>query len=47
MPCNAYGKQATVRGIVNSNEPEGFAVSFDEPVRGLICKDGLVPEIVY
>ena len=35
-----------VRGKVIRNESDGFAISFDEPIQGLMCKEGYFPEIV-
>lgn len=35
-----------VSGKVVRNDHGGFAVSFDRPIQGLICKDGHLPEIV-
>ena len=36
-----------VSGKVIRNEHNGFAVSFDKPISGLVCKDGHLPEIVH
>ena len=36
-----------VYGKVVRNDQDGFAVTFDEPIDGLICKDGHLPEIVH
>ena len=34
-----------VSGKIVRNDYDGFAVSFDEPILGLTCKDGYLPEI--
>ena len=35
-----------VSGKILRNDHDGFAVSFDRPIQGLVCKDGHLPEIV-
>ena len=34
-------------GTIIRNDSSGFAVKFDEPIKGLICEDGHLPEIVH
>lgn len=36
-----------VHAKVVRNDHDGFAVAFDEPIQGLIGKDGLLPQIVH
>lgn len=36
-----------VTGRVVRNDTAGFAVTFNEPIHGLICKAGRLPEIVH
>jgi Tfp pilus assembly protein PilZ len=34
-------------GRVVRRDPDGIAVTFNEPIEGLICKEGHFPEIVH
>lgn len=36
-----------VSGKVVRTERDGFAVAFDDPITGLTCKEGMLPEIVH
>jgi hypothetical protein len=36
-----------VKGTVVRSGAKGFAVRFDEPIKGLICREGHFPEIVH
>ena len=47
FPLFQFDKTIQVSGKVVRNDHDGFAVTFDEPIQGLICKDGHLPEIVH
>ena len=47
FPLFSFDKIIQVSGKVVRNDQEGFAISFDKPIQGLICKDGHLPEIVH
>jgi len=47
FPLFSFDKIIQVSGKVIRNDPNGFAVSFDKPIKGLICKKGHLPEIVH
>jgi len=47
FPLFRFDNTIQVFGKVVRNDHDGFAVTFDEPIEGLICKDGLLPEIVH
>jgi len=47
FPLFQFDNTIQVSGKVVRNDHDGFAVTFDEPIIGLICKDGLLPEIVH
>jgi len=47
FPLFNLDKIIQVSGKVIRNDPNGFAVSFDKPIQGLICKEGHLPEIVH
>jgi Tfp pilus assembly protein PilZ len=47
LPLFRFNNTVTVSGKVVRNSPDGFAVTFDTPVDGLICDDGQFPEIVH
>jgi hypothetical protein len=47
FPLFSFDKIIQVSGKVIRNDPNGFAVSFDKPIKGLICKEGHLPEIVH
>jgi hypothetical protein len=46
FPLFSFDKIIRVSGKVVRNDQDGFAISFDKPIQGLICKDGHLPEIV-
>ncbi len=43
-----FSLESTIRvsGKVIRNHHDGFAVSFDKPISGLMCEEGHLPEIV-
>jgi Tfp pilus assembly protein PilZ len=47
FPLFRFDQTIQVSGKVVRNEGDGFAVTFDEPIHGLICKEGQLPEIVH
>jgi len=47
FPLFSFDRIIQVPGKVIRNDPNGFAVSFDKPIKGLICKEGNLPEIVH
>jgi hypothetical protein len=47
FPLFQFDKTIQVSGKVVRNDHDGFAVTFDEPIRGFVCKDGHLPEIVH
>ena len=47
FPLFRLDQMIQVPGKVIRNDHDGFAVSFDSPIQGLICKDGHLPEIVH
>jgi hypothetical protein len=47
FPLFSFDRIIQVSGKVIRNESNGFAVSFDNPIQGLICKKGHLPEIVH
>jgi len=47
FPLFQFDNIIQVFGKVVRNDHDGFAVTFDEPINGLICKDGRLPEIVH
>lgn len=46
FPLFKFDNIIKVFGKVVRNDHDGFAVTFDEPIHGLNCKDGRLPEIV-
>ncbi len=47
FPVFEFDNNLNVTGkIVRSNQ-KGFSVVFDQPIEGLICKEGHFPEIVH
>ncbi|MDX2490940.1 MAG: PilZ domain-containing protein [Desulfosarcina sp.] len=46
FPLFQFDNTIQVSGKVVRNDQDGFAVTFDEPIDGLICKEGHLPEIV-
>jgi hypothetical protein len=47
FPVFEFDNQLRVKGRVVRSNPKGFSVAFDEPIEGLICKEGHFPEIVH
>ena len=47
FPLFRFDNTIQVFGKVVRNDHNGFAVTFDEPLDGLICKKGHFPEIVH
>jgi len=47
FPLFRFDNTIEASGKVIRIDRNGFAVSFDEPIQGLICKDGHLPEIVH
>jgi hypothetical protein len=47
FPVFEFENQLKVTGMVVRSDPKGFSVMFDQPIDGLICKEGHFPEIVH
>lgn len=47
FPVFEFENQLRVKGTVVRSSPKGFSVVFDQPIKGLICKEGHFPEIVH
>ena len=47
FPLFDFDNILEARGRVTRCGTNGFAVSFDQPIDGLVCKDGRLPEIVH
>ena len=47
FPLFQFDNTIQVYGKVVRNDHDGFAVTFNEPIQGLICNDGHLPEIVH
>ena len=47
FPLFQFDNTIQVSGKVIRIDRNGFAVRFDEPIDGLICKEGHFPEIVH
>lgn len=47
FPLFQFEKNVRVTGQVIRRKRDGFAVVFDEPLKGLICDGGEFPEIVH
>ena len=47
FPVFDFGNQLQVSGRVVRSTQKGFSVVFDQPIEGLICKEGHFPEIVH
>lgn len=47
FPLFEFDHLVTASGRVTRCRANGFAVAFDEPISGLICKEGHLPEIVH
>ena len=46
FPLWQFDSLIEIRGRVVYQSSNGFDVVFDEPIHGLICRDGFLPEIV-
>ncbi|MBC2744098.1 MAG: PilZ domain-containing protein, partial [Desulfosarcina sp.] len=44
FPVFEFENQLQVTGMVVRSNPKGFSVVFDQPIEGLICKEGHFPE---
>ena len=47
FPVFEFENQLQVTGKVVRSSRKGFSVLFDQPIDGLICKEGHFPEIVH
>ena len=47
FPLFNFDNVIQVYGNVVRRDPDGYVVTFDQPIEGLICKDGYFPEIVH
>ena len=47
FPVFEFDNQLQVTGMVVRSDRQGFSVVFDQPIDGLICKEGHFPEIVH
>jgi Tfp pilus assembly protein PilZ len=47
FPLFDFDRTIQVKGRVTRSGSNGFAVSFDQPIAGLIRKEGHLPEIVH
>lgn len=47
FPVFEFDNQLLVTGRVVRSSRKGFSVVFDQPIDGLICKEGHFPEIVH
>lgn len=47
FPLFDFDRIIRVTGTILRNDHDGFAVVFDKRIKGLICKDGHLPEIVH
>jgi len=47
FPLFDFDHTLKARGAVSRCSFNGFAVSFDQPIAGLVCKEGHLPEIVH
>ena len=47
FPLFNFDKTLQASGRVVRGDPDGFAVTFNKPIEGLICKEGHFPEIVH
>jgi hypothetical protein len=47
FPLFRFDNVIQVSGKIACNDRDGFAVAVDTAIRGLICKDGQLPEIVH
>lgn len=46
FPLFQFDRTIHVTGKIVRNDHDGFAVIFDKPIHGLMCKEGQLPEIV-
>ena len=47
FPLFDFNHQIQIQGNIIRSNPNGFAVAFDAPIAGLICKPGEFPDIVH
>ena len=47
FPLYNFDQMVDSAGRVVRRDPEGFAVTFNEAIAGLVCKQGHFPEIVH
>ena len=47
FPLFEFDRLVQVSGQVTRTGSNGFAVAFDQPIPGLVCKEGQLPEIVH
>ena len=47
FPVFDFDNHIRVKGMVSRSSQKGFSVVFDQPIEGLICKEGHFPEIVH
>ena len=47
FPLFNFNNLIEIRGRIVRKDPEGVAVTFNEAIEGLICKEGHFPEIVH
>lgn len=47
FPLFSFEQTIKVSGIVSRIDLIGFAVTFNEPINGLVCEEGHFPEIVH
>jgi hypothetical protein len=47
FPVFQFDEELKIRGTVVRSSVKGFSVVFDQPIDGLICKEGEFPEIVH
>lgn len=47
FPLFSFEQTIQVSGTISRIEPMGFAVTFDNPIGEMICREGHFPEIVH
>ena len=47
FPVFEFDDEIKIRGTVVRSSVKGFSVAFDDPIDGLICKEGAFPDIVH
>ena len=47
FPLFSFQHEIVIVGKVIRSSPIGFAASFENPIHGLICKEGEFPDIVH